>query len=405
MDKRIKILALSYLFPNKIMPNHGIFVLNRLKALSKYVDIKVINPVPWFPMQGIIGRHADLSKIPQKEIIGGLEVYHPRFFSIPKYFKSREGDQYLKAIRPLIEEIYQQFQFEIIDMHWTFPDLPAGLEIAKIYNIKSMLTLRGMEAFHFQDKDNRKKIVQDGLISVDKVIALSQELMKTGEEISGYTNKSVVIRNGVDTTEFYYLDTLTSKERVGIDKGDFSILTVGSIIYRKGFDLLVRVIFEIKKKYKDQKFKLYIVGSAGAEGDFTQELRQLINQYNLDEEVIFVGQVNNDDLRYWYNASDLFCLASRGEGSPNVLSEALACGCPAVTTDVGCAREIIETEDNLGICVKPDDFESLYNGIVESIGTKYNRELNSKKYSSYDWDWCARKVVPEYQQLLKNHND
>ena len=40
-----KIIAISYLFPNCNQPNHGIFVLNRLKAMSKYADITVINPI------------------------------------------------------------------------------------------------------------------------------------------------------------------------------------------------------------------------------------------------------------------------------------------------------------------------------------------------------------------------
>ena len=106
MAKRLKVLALSYLFPNRNKPDHGIFVLNRLKALSQYVDIKVINPIPWFPGQNLFDRYQHRSDIPLQDIIGGLDVYHPRFFSVPKFLKSGEDDQYLKAIKPVVDQIH-----------------------------------------------------------------------------------------------------------------------------------------------------------------------------------------------------------------------------------------------------------------------------------------------------------
>ncbi|MDU0356364.1 hypothetical protein RS130_22935 [Paraglaciecola aquimarina] len=77
-----RILAISYLFPNCNQPNHGVFVLNRLKAMSRYADITVINPIPNSPLHGFIGKFAVLKDIPEKEELGGLSVHHPRFLSI-----------------------------------------------------------------------------------------------------------------------------------------------------------------------------------------------------------------------------------------------------------------------------------------------------------------------------------
>ena len=400
VTKRIKVLALSYLFPNRERPNHGIFVLNRLKALSQYVDIKVINPIPWFPLQSMVGRYSHLQNIPEQDKIGGLGVYHPRFLSIPKYCKASEGDRYLKAISPVVQKIHEEFEFDLIDMHWTFPDLPAGITLGKEYGKKTIVTLRGMEAFHKQDKDQRKAIVAKSLKEVDAIIVLSQELKNHGDLHSGNPSKSTVIMNGVDTDQFFYIPKDEARQHISIDATEINILSVGSLIYRKGFDLLIKCIAKLKQDDRYKHIHLYIIGSEGAEGDYRSELNHLMDELDVSGNVTFVGQVSNDELKFWYNACDLFCLASRGEGSPNVLSEALACGCPAVTSEVGCAREIINVESNLGVCVKPDNFDELFNGIVNTINTRFNRVRNAKKYSAYDWNWCAENVLVGYEGLI-----
>ncbi len=399
MSERQKILVLSYLFPNSQQPNHGIFVLNRLKALSQYVDIKVINPIPWFPGQFLFSRYKENKLIPKKEIIGGLEVYHPRFLSIPKFFKSNEANSYLKAIDSLINNIRTDFKFEIVDMHWTFPDLPAGLKIAKKYKSKSMVTLRGMEAFHLQDKDNRKEIVADGLKAVDAIISLSNEMKDIADKITDQPDKSTVIRNGVDTEQFYYIPQQQARSKIKMDINEISILSVGSLIYRKGFDLLVNCISELVKIDKYKNIRLYIIGSQGPEGDYRKELYALIKEKNVEKNIIFKGQVKNKDLKYWYSAVDLFCLASRGEGSPNVLSEAIGCGCPSVTTNVGSAKEIIESEQNLGEWVNVDSVNSLLNGINTVLENDFNREKNAKRFNKFNWQWCAEKVIPIFQSV------
>jgi teichuronic acid biosynthesis glycosyltransferase TuaC len=399
MEKRLKVLVLSYLFPNRKKPDHGIFVLNRLKALSQYVDIKVINPIPWFPGQNLFERYKHRSSIPLQDTIGGLDVYHPRFFSVPKFLKNGEGDQYLKSIRPVVDEIHKDFAFDLVDMHWTFPDLPAGIAIGKEYNKKTIVTLRGMEAFHEQDNDQRHQIVEKGLKEVDAIIALSQELKNRGDELSSDPNKSVVIRNGVDTEQFYYIPKVESRDHLGMNQLEINILSVGSLIYRKGFDLLVKCIAELKKEEKYKNIRLYIIGSQGPEGDYRKELNQLIERLNVNENIIFVGQVPNSELKYWYSSINIFCLASRGEGSPNVLAEALACGCPSVTTDVGSAREIIESQKDLGLCTLPDDEEMLFAAIRGILSQVINRKLNAGEMRQYNWNWCAQSVLPIYQDL------
>ena len=57
----MRVLAMSYLFPNSIYPNSGVFVLNRLKAILNYHEVKVINPIPWFPAASRLAQLQGLS--------------------------------------------------------------------------------------------------------------------------------------------------------------------------------------------------------------------------------------------------------------------------------------------------------------------------------------------------------
>ena len=154
-----------------------------------------------------------------------------------------------------------------------------------------------------------------------------------------YNTVRLIIRNSFLITcveHFYYIPKKVARKKLGINQNERFIVSVGSLIRRKGFDLLIKSLATIVNKHTFSDIKLYIIGSEGPEGDFRDELYSLVDQLGLNEHIVFQGQVPNDELCLWYNSSDVFCLASRGEGSPNVLTEALACGCPAVAGSPAC---------------------------------------------------------------------
>ena len=381
------------------MPFHGIFVLNRLKAMSKYADIKVINPIPWSPIHPFIGKFKKLKSIPEKELIGGIEVFHPRFLSIPGHVKFIEAYTYFSSVKSAILKIESSFKFDLVDLHWTYPDLPTGVKLSKQYDVPFGITLRGMEAFHEQDSDSRKEIVKRDLGRAKYVISLSREMAKHADEISKVKQITTVIRNGADTADFYYLKQDLAKISVGINPQGPVILGVGALIRRKGFDLVLQCLVNVRKQPGLENTMFYILGAEGPEGDYRTKLFTQVTKLELEDAVVFQGAVANTHLVQWYNAVDVFCLSSRGEGSPNVLSEALACGTPVVSTDVGSAREIVECETGLGHVVPSEDIGKMSTALITSLNVKHNRASIAEVMNKYDWEWCAKKVMHTIEHI------
>lgn len=402
---KINILALSYLFPNIEQPNHGVFVFNRLNALTHYTNVKVINPIPWSPLHRFIPKYKHLANIPYKTKRGNLDIYHPRYFSIPKVFKHIEVYSYERAVKKTIKTSLKGYDFDLVDLHWTYPDLPTGESLSRAFKKPFLVTLRGLEAFHEQDADSRKHIVKYFLQKAHKIIALSEELKHTSIRLGADPKKHTVIRNGVDTALFTYMPIDQARQQLKLAKTEKIIVAVGALIHRKGFDLIINALPELIKKH-GENLKLYVIGAQGAEGDYRTSLYALVKKMGVEKNVIFQGAVLNELLPVWYNAADVFCLASRGEGSPNVLTEAISCGCPAVAVDVGAVKEIMESEPNIGECVISNNSEALglaLDTVLTGVQAgRYQREQNAQVFSQYHWDWCAKKVLDVYNAALKS---
>src|SRR5213075_3184112 len=108
----------------------------------------------------------------------------------------------------------------------------------------------------------------------------------------------------------------------------------------------------------------------GGDGPNRSSLEAQIASFDLQKNVRLIGGQPHDRLPDWYSAADLFCLASASEGCPNVLLEALACGCPVITTNVGGISELV-TSPSLGVLVERSS---------QAFATAVDQSLN------HNWD-------------------
>lgn len=110
------------------------------------------------------------------------------------------------------------------------------------------------------------------------------------------------------------------------------ILLVGRLTYQKALDVVLRALARLQ-----HDFRCDIIG----DGPNRAELEQLARTLRLDGRVHFHGWVERDALPAHYRAADVFVLASRMEGMPNVVLEAMAYALPVVATDVAGSRDLV----------------------------------------------------------------
>jgi L-malate glycosyltransferase len=148
---------------------------------------------------------------------------------------------------------------------------------------------------------------------------------------------------GVDLTRFSPTGDGGSPQRYAMQPGadgTFTLLSLRSWEPMYGVDVVVKAFIEAARQVPD--LRLFLLGS----GSQAAVLRQLIEQSGLQDRVQFGGQVSQDDLLRYYRAADLYLSASHSDGSSVSLLEALACGLPALISDIPGNREWITPGQN-----------------------------------------------------------
>jgi glycosyltransferase involved in cell wall biosynthesis len=227
-------------------------------------------------------------------------------------------------------------------------------------------------------------VIKNADVVVTRNISLRNELHQRGARrvvIIPYTFDEDVFRPGIDVTEL--------KKRYGI-RDEKILMFVGRLHPVKRLDLLLRAI-----KQLDQKFKLFIVGTGALEN----ELEEMAESLGVADKVIFTGAVPHSEVPKFMNMADLMVMTSSVEGQPRVLIEAMACGTPAVGTNVFGISDTIE-DDVTGYLASDDPSD-----IAEKISTALEKEefpqmcrsVALKKYSN---KMCVAKEKALFEELL-----
>ena len=228
-----------------------------------------------------------------------------------------------------------------------------------------------------------------------RTIAVSQELKR--QMNWPFVNKKItVIHNGRFITNLLTREdsraALIEKDpRLAPYKDDFWSLTIGELHPVKRHNAVIEAMKEIV--VREPKTRHLIISG----GEEESRLRTLIEKQNLQENIFLLGVI--DEASQYLKATDLFVLASRSEGMPYVLIEALLAGVPIVATKVGGIPEVVE--DGLsGLLTPPLDNKALFEAIFE---LRTNPELRAKlsegakvRSQSFTFEKTLRETVALY---------
>lgn len=390
-----KLLVYCSLFPSQKRPNAGVFIRERMFRVGKRMPIIVVSPVPWFPFQGII-RYWKPHFRPQpdrQEIQAGVQVYFPRFLSIPGLFKSWDG--FLMALGSLPTLFKLRKEFNIIDAHFAYPDGYAATILGKWFKLPVTITLRGTE-IPLTKMQGRKVRMLKAISNATRIFSVADSLKKHVLSLGANADKIRVVGNGVDIHKFYPLDRVQERVELSIPVDSKVLISVGALVDRKGFHRVIETLPELVKQYPDLIY--LIVGGESPEGNIKDELIHQVKILKLGSNVRFLGALSSEQLKKPLSTADIFVLSTANEGWANVFLEALACGLPVVTTDVGGNREVINNDD-LGTIVPFADGQALASALLQALEKPWNKEKIIRYAQENAWDTRVEILVGEFERI------
>lgn len=228
------------------------------------------------------------------------------------------------------------------------------------------------------------------------IIYCAHKSKEVHEKLGYSVSKAHVIGNGYNINQFftdnYIRDTFRSKFEVSDEVNLLGM--IGRYDPLKDHLNLIRALPRIIEA--GYNIKLILVGK-----DLDTSNQTLLNQIkenDLLDTIVLMGQ--RDDIPAVMNAIDLNVLSSSSEAFPNVLPEAMACGTPCVTTDVGDAALIIGTT---GWVVPPKDNLLLANAIMQALD---ERHLNNQQWLDRK-SKCRSRIVDNFsiERMILNYRE
>jgi glycosyltransferase involved in cell wall biosynthesis len=374
----MKILLLSSLFPHYAEPTLGVFVENRLRNLlnNHAVKAKVIAPVPYFPFKSKnFGRYGRAAQAPLYENRHGIDIYHPRFLTVPQIaMRWNPVLMYKAALKSAKALMAQGDDFDVIDAHYLYPDGVAAMMLADALNKPFVITARGSDVTEIgRNYQFARDRIMAAIQKSSKTITVSSSLKDELIEQGAPAEKVTVLRNGVDTQ--HYHEWNRKEVREGLSVSGAVMIYAGWLIERKRLDIVLDVTERIPE------LTTLIVG----DGPLREQLEKTAKEKSIENRVLFLGQQTPTDMPKYYSAADVLLLPSDREGWANVLLEAQACGTPVVTRNVGAARDIV-TNDKVGRVVDNEDATEIAAVVRTIIQSNTDRKYVCNHACRYSWD-------------------
>jgi glycosyltransferase involved in cell wall biosynthesis len=232
----------------------------------------------------------------------------------------------------------------------------------------------------------------------DAIIINSESLRR---EVETYLDvdpaKLRLIPEAVDHEVFRPGDAQEAAQRLRRERGIEGpfVLFVSSLWAYKNCDGLLRAFALARRDLPDHR--LVVVGSA-ADAAYAAELHALAAELDIDDHVVWVGGIPHHETLPFYRAAAAFVYPSHNETFGLPILEAMACGCPVVTSD---RSAMPETAGGAAVLADPEDTASMAAAIVAACGDAGPRlrQLGPARAAQFTWAATAKATLETYREV------
>jgi len=391
----LRVLHLTTSFPVSRDSTSGIFIYRLISYLPKKIMISVL--LPDFQSQ---------VRTPSGSFHVYLFRYAPKKWQtlthgpggLPAVIRTRKSCLLLLPLffsAMLFSAIRLARRNQLIHAHWTITGVIAGI-VGLITSRPVVTTLRGEDANRSSTSVLHRLLLILCLRLSDKVVTVSEAMKeKITRAYPNHRDKIQCIPNGVGEEFFAIAPKYHAQQQ--------NILVLGSLIPVKGVDLAIEAFSLFKKEGTAVKLLL------GGRGPEQERLAALAKKNELQDDIIFLGQIEPEKVPELLGEATMFIQASYREGRPNALLEAMAAGLPVIGSAIDGIEELIEHGRN-GLLFTPGDAHQLADCLAILLSSPQKREQMGQQArktmikKNLTWPATAQVYTNLYQSLVEDRN-
>lgn len=386
----MKVLWLCSWYPSSADPYDGDFVERHARSLAVHNPVDVIHI-----LQNVDLLKDEISKLEiKKEENLYAEIYYLPFYKIAPRFISQlifNLSYNIKIRKALNKHIKERGRPDIIHIHVPVKSGVIAKWLKNKWNIPYVITEhnsgydKDIPGNYFERNTYFKSVTKHTIENAAAFSSVSNWLIR---QLNGIFKlpKSIVVRNCVDVSLFYPVETLNETKK---------FIHVSMMYPLKNIDGILNALALLNQT--NCNWKMQFIGPA------TDEYKQLSATLGLDKQVEWCGTLSYTEVAKHMQSADALVHFSHYENLPCVINEALCCGIPVISSDVGGIAELIN-ETN-GILVEKNNTKQLaeaLNNFLQNPDRFNKTNISSEASAIFNYSAIGKQILDLYKEVLSN---